>query len=166
MIIECIGFPLAFLLTDPKNVIRSDGTTIKTQTHRGWKQETRLLIQAACSPFLLLMLPLSFYSFFYISVYSRYLTDYFTVRARALSSLISPTFCIVGCFALGAVLDFQRWSQRTRAYAGAAIVFVSATALSVWSLIIQVQFDRNHQTPLDWTDAKWPKGAFLPFATE
>lgn len=160
MVIECIGFPLAFLLTDPKNVVRSDGTTIKTQAHAGWKSETKMLFQTAKWGFLLLMLPFSFYSFFYLSVYNKYLTNNFSVRARALSSLISPAFCIVGCFGLGAILDFQRWSQRTRAYVGLAVVFVTATGLSVWSIIVQVQLDRHPRSAIDWTDPAWPRSGY------
>lgn len=162
MVIECLGFPLSFMLLDPRHVVRSDGSTIRTEPPQPIKKEVALMWSAARAPFLVAMLPFSFYSFFYISVYNKYLTQYFTVRARALSSLISPAFCIVGCFGLGFILDAQRWSQRTRAYAGAAVVFVSAAGLSVWPIIVQVQFNRHDPGTIDWTDSKWPKGTLPP----
>jgi hypothetical protein len=44
---------------------------------------------------MLLLMPIGFYSYFYGGVLSTYLTNYFTVRARALSSFIVPSGIIV-----------------------------------------------------------------------
>lgn len=85
------------------------------------------------------------------------------MRARALSSLISPFFCIVGCFGLGYVLDLPI-KQRTRAFLGYAIVVVTAIGMAVWSLIIQVQFERHTPDTIDWSDQPlWAKSFLVYF---
>ncbi|PWN90194.1 MFS general substrate transporter [Acaromyces ingoldii] len=162
MVIEALGFPIAWLISQPSKVQRADGSHIRTAPVDKLPVELKKLLQTLLKPTILLILPFSIYSFFYISVYNAYLTDYFTVRARALSSLISPFFCIVGCFGLGILLDHDKWNQRKRAILGFAVVVVSAIAINTWSLVVQVQFKHKNPGAIDWTDSKWPK-AFLSY---
>ena len=92
------------------------------------------------------------------------MTDYFSVRARALSSLISPFFCILGCFLLGFILDATRYSQQQRACFGAATVVLSCAAVHCWQLTNSVHYIR-HPPPehtIDWSDKGWAN-AFMPY---
>jgi hypothetical protein len=90
------------------------------------------------------------------------LGTYFSVRARALSSLVSPFFCIVGCFGLGFVLDMKKLSQRRRAQAGLFLVVVLNLGVYIWSIVMQVRFDSNNPGKIDWEDALYAR-SFLPY---
>lgn len=92
-----------------------------------------------------------------------FLADYFTVRARALSSLISPFLCIVGCFALGFALDAKGFSQRQRAWLGFGLVVTTCFAVHCWQLGNSVNLI-NHPSreAIDWDDKNWAN-AFMPY---
>lgn len=60
-------------------------------------------------------------SFFYGGVFSTYLSLHFSVRARALSAFITPLSCILSTGVYGVLLDWRRFSQKTRGYYGFAL---------------------------------------------
>ena len=84
------------------------------------------------------------------------------MRARALSSLVSPFFCIVGCFALGFILDMKTLSQRRRAQAGLFIVVILNLGVYIWSIVMQARFNSNNPGKIDWEDALYAR-SFLPY---
>lgn len=96
LIIEALAFPFAFLITPLHAVVRSDGSRILVGEKIGFKAEFRLIRHTFFSKVILLSSLWAIWSFFYSGSWSTYLALYFSVRARALSSLISPFFCIVG----------------------------------------------------------------------
>lgn len=83
-------------------------------------------------------------------MYGTYLSTYFTVRARALSSLVSPAFCIVGCFALGWILDLDNFTQRKRAQMGFALVVISAITIYIYTCVVQAGFNAHDPGTFDW----------------
>lgn len=91
-----------------------------------------------------------------------FLTDYFTVRARALSSLISPFLCIVGCFVLGFILDARGYSQRHRAWLGYGVVLVSCGVVHCWQLSNSAHLIQHPRGVIDWSDGAWAKN-FMPY---
>ncbi|EIM85085.1 MFS general substrate transporter [Stereum hirsutum FP-91666 SS1] len=161
--LECIGFPASLLLSPPEKVVRSDGSGVHTAvgTH-SWKKEFKELWAAAIDKRTLLLIGFFFYSFFYISVYGTFLSNYFSVRARALSSLISPAFCIFGCFFLGWVLDRPNLSQRTRGTLGFIIVVASAVGIYIYTCVVQAGFNANNPGTFDWSSPGWAR-AFMPY---
>jgi len=84
------------------------------------------------------------------------------VRARTLSSLISPFFCIVGCFGLGFVLDMKSLSQRRRAQIGLLMVVLLNLGVYIWSIVMQAAFDSHSPGKIDWDDALYAR-SFLPY---
>lgn len=94
LIIESLALPFAFLISPLENVVRSDGTRILVSEKLTFKQETKLIRFTMTSKLILLSALWAIWSFFYGGSWSTYLGTYFTVRARALSSLISPFFCM------------------------------------------------------------------------
>lgn len=57
--------------------------------------EMKVLYRAFIRPRMLLLAPIGFYSFFYGGVAYTYLANFFSVRARTLSSVIQPAAIIV-----------------------------------------------------------------------
>lgn len=68
----------------------------------------------------------------------------------------------MGCFGLGILLDLPSLSQRRRAQLGLYTVVVLNLGVYIWSLVMQVRFDRRPPGAIDWTDDLYPT-AFLPY---
>ncbi|KAJ4415264.1 hypothetical protein N0V82_007426 [Gnomoniopsis sp. IMI 355080] len=162
VIIQCLALPFAFLIAPLERVVRSDGTRIVISESLSTKQEVKRIGITFTSKLILLSGIWAFWSFFYSGTWSTYLATYFTVRARALSSLISPFFCIVGCFGLGFILDIKQLSQRRRAQLGLYVVVLLNMGVYIWSIVMQVRFDARNPGAIDWDDSLYPS-AFLPY---
>ncbi|KAF5549789.1 Ion channel regulatory UNC-93 [Fusarium mexicanum] len=162
LIIECLALPFAFMITPFEHVIRSDGTKIVTTETLSTKLEVKRIAKTMTSRLIILSSIWAVWSFFYSGSWSTYLGIHFTVRARALSSLISPFFCIVGCFGLGFILDAKKLTQRRRAQIGLYTVVFLNVGVYIWSIIMQARFDRNDPGAIDWDDSLFAT-SFLPY---
>ncbi|KAL4953256.1 major facilitator superfamily domain-containing protein [Aspergillus filifer] len=162
VIIECLALPFALLITPFERVVRSDGTQIVTAETLSTKQEFKRILKTITSKLIVLSAGWALWSFFYSGTWSTYLGTYFSVRARALSSLVSPFFCIVGCFGLGFILDSKHLSQRRRAQVGLYTVVILNVGVYIWSIIMQTKFNHHNPGHIDWEDGLYPS-SFLPY---
>jgi hypothetical protein len=162
LIIECMALPFAFLISPLDRVVRSDGTRILMSEKLSSKQEFKRIKVTMTSKLIMLSALWAVWSFFYSGTWSTYLGTYFAVRARALSSLVSPFFCIVGCFGLGFILDMKGVSQRRRAQYGLFTVVILNLGVYIWSIVMQVQFNANNPGKIDWDETLYAK-SFLPY---
>ncbi|KAB8268336.1 major facilitator superfamily domain-containing protein [Aspergillus minisclerotigenes] len=162
VIIECLALPFALLITPFERVIRSDGTHIVTSETLSTKEELRRIVKTITSRLIVLSSLWALWSFFYTGTWTTYLGTYFSVRARALSSLISPFFCIIGCFGLGYILDMKGLSQRRRAQIGLYTVVILNVGVYIWSIIMQTKFNRHDPGHIDWDDRLYAS-SFLPY---
>ncbi|KAG9673069.1 MFS general substrate transporter, partial [Aureobasidium melanogenum] len=162
LIIECLALPFALMISPLERVVRSDGTRILVSEKVGTKQEFKLIKTTMTSSLIVLSALWAMWSFFYSGTWSTYLGIYFSVRARALSSLVSPFFCIVGCFGLGFILDMKSLSQRQRARIGLFVVVILNLGVYIWSIVMQAKFNANDPGRIDWDDSLYPS-AFLPY---
>ncbi|KAI4862824.1 MFS general substrate transporter [Hypoxylon rubiginosum] len=162
LIIESLALPFAFLISPLERVVRSDGTRILVSEKLTFKQESKLIRFTMSSKLILLSALWAVWSFFYSGTWSTYLGTYFTVRSRALSSLISPFFCIVGCFGLGFILDMKSLSQRRRAQLGLFTVAILNLGVYIWSIVMQVKFNGTNPGKIDWDESLYAT-SFLPY---
>ncbi|KAJ5997475.1 hypothetical protein N7499_006129 [Penicillium canescens] len=162
LIIESLALPFALLITPFERVVRSDGTRIVTAETLSTKQELKRIAKTMTSKLIMLSALWALWSFFYSGTWSTYLGTYFSVRSRALSSLISPFFCIVGCFGLGFILDMKGLSQRRRAQIGLYIVVILNVGVYIWSIIMQTRFNSHNPGHIDWDDGLYAS-SFLPY---
>ncbi|KAK4124533.1 MFS general substrate transporter [Parathielavia appendiculata] len=162
IVIQCLALPFAFLLSPLEHVVRSDGTRIHVAEKLKTRDEFKLIKMTMTSRLILLSAFWALWSFFYSGTWSTYLATYFSTRARALSSLISPFFCIVGCFGLGFILDLKGVSQRRRAQLGLWTVVILNAAVYIWSIIMQVDFNRHSPGHIDWDEPLYAR-SFLPY---
>ncbi|KAI2608734.1 MFS general substrate transporter [Hypoxylon fragiforme] len=162
LIIESLALPFAFLISPLEHVVRSDGTRILVSEKLTFKQETKLIKFTMSSKLILLSALWAVWSFFYSGTWSTYLATYFSVRSRALSSLISPFFCIIGCFGLGFILDMKSLSQRRRAQVGLFTVVVVNTGVYIWSIVMQARFNTTNPGKIDWDEPLYAS-SFLPY---
>lgn len=68
----------------------------------------------------------------------------------------------MGCFGLGFILDMKRFSQRRRAQIGLFTVVVLNLGVYIWSIVMQVKFNKHKPGKIDWEDALYAK-SFLPY---
>jgi hypothetical protein len=162
LIIECLGFPISWLISPASKVRKTNGHGVKLAPKLSWGEEFRLLGQAIMMKRNLLLGVYFFYSYFYGGVLGTYLSTHFSVRARSLSTLLVPLGVIVVVFLLGLLLDMQRINQRRRAQIGLAVVMVPTLAAFIWITINQAIYSRHPTGSLDWTSSGWAN-AYLPY---
>lgn len=68
----------------------------------------------------------------------------------------------MGCFGLGFILDIKGLSQRRRAQLGLYTVVLLNMGVYIWSIVMQVRFDKNNPGEIDWEEPLYPS-AFLPY---
>ncbi|KAF0331950.1 major facilitator superfamily transporter [Colletotrichum asianum] len=160
---ECTGVIWAFLLSPTRRVRRRDGAKIPMSPSISWKQEFSALWKHAQRPKTWLIFIPSFYSFFYGGTMGTYLSLHFSVRARALSSLIMPTITIPLVIAYGKLLDNTRWSQSKRAWISFAMWSIPQAACFVWIGIEYGKFGLS-KPALDYEThgRRWAE-AYIPY---
>lgn len=90
LVIEALAFPISWLISPSNKVKKADGTQVKLAPKQSWKEEFGLLWGTLTHKRTLCLAVYFFYSYFYGGVLGTYLALHFSVRARALSTLIVP----------------------------------------------------------------------------
>ncbi|TDZ34527.1 UNC93-like protein 2 [Colletotrichum spinosum] len=160
---ECTGVVWAFLLSPTRRVRRPNGSKIPMSGSISWKQEFAALWRHMQRRKTWLIALPAFYSFFYGGTMGTYLSLHFSVRARALSSLITPTVTIPMVLAYGKLLDTARWSQSRRAWISFATWSIPQAACFIWIGIEYGKFGLS-KPALDYDEhgARWAE-AYLPY---
>ncbi|QPG74648.1 hypothetical protein FOA43_001980 [Brettanomyces nanus] len=156
LILTIVGFVLALFLLPVKNVRRTDGSKVIYQKHPSFNGEMRELFRVLMrEPWILFLFPLFFASnWFYTYEQSDFNTTNFTVRTRALNSCLFWLMQMFGSLAIGLLLDFKKYSRRSRGLIGWVVVFC-LTQL-IWGL--GFLWERNHTradvitSPIDFSD--------------
>lgn len=108
----------------------------------------------------LMLIPICAYATFPLSYVGSYLTLYFSVRSRALASLVSALVQILGNLVTGMFLDWRTLTTNQRArYAFIAIMSLTG---GTWVYAAVIQHEYSATSPkLDWIDSGWARGWFL-----
>ncbi|OBT73199.1 hypothetical protein VF21_08712 [Pseudogymnoascus sp. 05NY08] len=160
---ECTGVIWAFMLSPTSKVRHRDGSKAGTSTDISWGAEFKALWKHLQNRKTWLMFFPAFYSFFYGGTLGTYLALHFSVRARALSSLITPTVTIPMVVAYGRLMDQQRWSQIHRAWIGVLIWLIPQVGCFIWIGIEYSKFG-TEKAALDYVlhTRQWAE-AYLPY---
>ena len=101
--------------------------------------------------------PFFFYATFLLSYAGSYLSLYFSVRSRALASLVSALAQITANLFFGSFLDWQRFTLNQRAKYSYIFIMTLFGAVWVWAAVVQSGYEKN--TPaLDWVDQGFGRG--------
>lgn len=150
--IQCLGFFLGLLLSNPEKVQRSDGTRIAAPRGIHWRTEAREMWRLLTSRSILLLVPLFWY-FGWIQAYpGTYFATYFTVRSRALGSFMSAVVGTLATWIAGLLVDLK-WtkSRQKRAITAYALIAALNTGTWIWAVFIQNEY-RHTKPVLDWGD--------------
>lgn len=160
--LQCLGLPLALLVSPPEKVIRADGTglanyrrtnaiPLKTQFKRWFSLLKRKEF------FLLVPILIGFnFNSTYIGIY---LVRYFSVRSRTLASLSSGIAATFANIFWGWFFDRKRFHRPTLAR-GVWIFFACfMSALFAWVMVMELEYSRAvPKVTLDWDNPGFARG--------
>ncbi|TEA17291.1 UNC93-like protein [Colletotrichum sidae] len=155
--LQCLGPFVAMLLSPPEKVQRQDGKQVATAERIPTVAELKEVAKILVRKDFLLVFPFFFYATFLLSYAGSFLSLYFSVRSRALASLVSALAQITANFFFGHFLDWTRFTinQRARfAYIGMMALF---GGMWVWATVIQHEYGQ-HAPALDWEDTGFGRG--------
>lgn len=88
---------------------------------------------------------------------SSYLSLYFSVRSRALASLVSALAQVSTTLAFGTFLDWTSISSNRRAKYGYVFMMSLIGGCWAWGTVVQIGYSQ-HKPSLDWDDAGFGRG--------
>ena len=157
--IQALGPFVAALLSPPDKVQRSDRSPVAISLPKGLKSELRIMWKLLCRKEILLLLPMIFQSVFSEAFFSTYNATYFTVRARALASLVASSCVIVSNFGLGFFLDWRKPTLNARAVGAFVFIYAFELSLYIYAMIVTKDYEGRDTKPvLDWTDDGFGRG--------
>lgn len=160
MTIMCLGGPFALALPAAHQVQRTDGRKVILGRSPNITSEFAIFWKLLKHPTVLATLPLMLYAQWFLGYQWQFNFAYFTVRARALNSMLFYLLGFVASFLLGQFLDWQRFTRKTRARVGCLIVFFSVGISWIIGQAVQVRYAKTLPT-LDWADEGFGLGCFV-----
>jgi len=160
--IQTLGPFIASLLSPPHKVQRSNGVPVVIKLPQNIKEELAIMWRLMCRKEILLLLPMVFQSVYSEAFFSTYNATYFTVRSRALASLVASS-CVVVCnFLLGFFLDWRKPTLNARADGAFVFIYVFETALYIYAMVMTKKYEGMEPKPVfDWTDEGFGQGVCL-----
>lgn len=145
--IQSLGPFIAALLSQPDKVQRSDYTRVAIALPQSLKIELGIMCKLVCRKEIMLLLPMMFQSVFSEAFFSTYNATYFTVRARALASLVASTCVIFSNFGLGFFLDWRKPTLNTRAVTAFVFIYAFEMSLYIYAMVVTKDFESRDQPP-------------------
>ncbi|KAJ5689689.1 hypothetical protein N7462_004081 [Penicillium macrosclerotiorum] len=162
--ISSLGAPLALFLSQPKKVIRSNGTKIPYMKKTNFRIEAHAIWKQVTNKYILLLIPVFLAGQFGTTYQGNYLTTYFTVRSRALASFLTAVVGAAGNLTTGFILDLKYFSRETRSKAVYIFVLVFVTAAWTWNAVVQTKLSRMADPPtFDLGDGSFFNSAFTVY---
>ncbi|KAH3680765.1 hypothetical protein WICMUC_000116 [Wickerhamomyces mucosus] len=161
--IQCLGLPVSLLLAKPEQIYRPDGKKTKSNiTNDTFIQSLGKWKDAFLKKEVLCLLPMITFNLWYGTWFSNYMTHHFSVRVRALNSLLSALIGFAVDILLGIFLDLKiKRSLRARwSYILGVVLF---TIQHIYGFYMESYFNKHPQSSLDWNDGSEYIKAFLPF---
>jgi hypothetical protein len=149
-----------------------------------WKDELTSIFKLVTDWRIMLLTPAFLASNWFYAYQFALNAAYFSLRSRALNSMMYWLFQMFGSFAISGVLDYKGWERRTRGLVGLSyvvssvikarrmgmadgrIVFVFVIGTWIGGAIFQTTFTRADAPLLvDWVDSRWG-GPFALYCRE
>ncbi|OAG12354.1 uncharacterized protein CC84DRAFT_1159686 [Paraphaeosphaeria sporulosa] len=157
VVLQCLGPAVAMLLSTPEQVRRRNGTRVKLLPRIPAKIELRETLKLFQRKEMLLLIPYFLYVTWSLPYIGSYMSLYFSVRSRALASLVTALAQVLATAIMGTFLDYKRLSINTRARYGFLGMMVLSGGVWTWALVIQHKYGK-HKPALDWKDSAFGEG--------
>jgi hypothetical protein len=150
--LQCLGLPLAFLISSPHKVIRSDGSKLPhTETNKSIKEQFRRWGALVKRKQFFLLIPILVGFNWNTTYLGIYLVKYFSVRARALASLSSGIAATAANIFWGWFFDLKYFSRPQLARVTWVFLAVTMTALFGWQFAMEIEYGKaSPAVTLDW----------------
>lgn len=149
IVLQCLGPPIAFLLTPPEKVERTDGKKVNFRPDKNVWGEFVSTIKLYTRLDFVLFVPFVVGTVWWEAVSNTYIATYFSVRARALGSFLSAVCCITTGLLEGAILDLKIWDTKTKKRGVFCFLAFMQLGVWVWSTINTHQYDKTNPV-FDW----------------
>ena len=150
--LQCLGLPLALLISPPGKAIRSDGTRVGDPTKAKLvTTEFKKILRLLKKKQIYLLIPVLI-TFNWNNTYQGiYLTRYFSVRARTLGALTSGIAATVADVFWGWFLDRKFFSRPTAAKVTWISFSVVMLSLFGWQVYMEHHFESaTEKVSIDW----------------
>ncbi|KAF4845864.1 putative membrane protein [Colletotrichum siamense] len=155
--LQACGPFVALLLNNPSKVQRSDGKPVElTISDHPW-DEVKATTRTFLNPKFLLLILWIGQGVYSESIFFTYIALWFSVRARALGSLLSGIVAVISGNLLGLWLDQNQIALKKRARWAFAVIMLTQGAWWLW-LTINVTEYRRTQPIFDWSDPGFGRG--------
>ncbi|GAC98435.1 hypothetical protein PHSY_006029 [Pseudozyma hubeiensis SY62] len=159
VVLQCIGPLWAMLLSPPHKVQRQDRTPVYLHIESSTKRELKLMWKTITKPTVLLLLPIIWQSTWSEALIGTYAVNYFTVRSRALGSLLSAITASISNYLLGFFLDWKKPTVNTRAKYAFLFIYSIQAAWWAWAIYIMNKYHNTTPKPtFDWTTPGYGAG--------
>lgn len=158
--LQCLGLPLAFLISPPQKVIHRDGRKVPDPTkNKAVMKEFHKWFELLKKKEFYLLIPI-LVGFNWNGTYQGiYLTNYFSVRARALGALMSGIAATAANIFWGWFYDLKIFSRPTLAKFTWSIFAVIMLGLFAWQVANEKLYeDANPKVTLDWAQPGFGRG--------
>ncbi|KAK3390720.1 major facilitator superfamily domain-containing protein [Podospora didyma] len=160
--LQCLGLPLAWLISSPEKVIKSDGTKLKlhsTEEKRTAKQELKKMWSLLKRKQMFLMIPILI-GFQWNSTYlGIHLAKYFSVRSRTLGALVSGIVATFANIFWGWFFDLKMISRPRLAKICWLFFVVLMLGTFSWQVANEKLYaESNPRITLDWENPGFGRG--------
>lgn len=164
LVLMAAGFILCWASIDSKYIKRKDGSRVIVIKNPTWKSEFLGLWETLRSDsYIVFMFPMFLASnWFYGYHFNSVNLAYFTIRTRALNSLLYWLMQMIGAFVFGQLLDMKWFSRPTRAKINFGILL--AVTMGVWGggYAFQKRYTRETvKADMDFMDSGYVGPMFL-----
>lgn len=157
VVLQCLGPAVGMLLSTPNKVQRRNGTKVKQIPPIPAKAEMQATLKLMLRKEFILLVPYFLYVTWSLPYIGSYMSLYFSVRSRALASLVTALAQVLATGIMGAFLDWKRLSLNQRAKYGFLGMMTMSCGTWVWAVVIQHKY-QQHKPALDWVDSAFGEG--------
>lgn len=161
IVLQCLGPLVAALISLPHQVQRADGTPVVLGLRPTFLQELKATLMTFTQREVYLLIPMFWQSTYLESAIGTYVGNNFSVRARALGSLLAAIVASLSNYVLGGYLDWQRLSIRTRARTAFVALYTMQIGWYVFAIVMSNRYQKPHKA-IDWSDGNF-HGAFAVY---
>lgn len=159
VVLQCLGPLVAMLLSPPHKVQRTDKTPVYLHIESSTRRELKLMWKLITKPQVLLLLPIIWQSTWSEALIGTYAVNYFSVRSRALGSLLSAITASLSNYLLGFFLDWKKPSVNSRAKWSFGVIYALQAAWWAWAIYIMHEYHTTVPKPsFDWTTPGYGRG--------
>ncbi|KAH7062186.1 major facilitator superfamily domain-containing protein [Macrophomina phaseolina] len=156
--LQCLGLPLALLISPPGKLIRKDGKHPSfSNQNKDFKTQALAFLRIFKRKEVLLLIPAFITAQWGATYQGNYLAAYFTVRARALAGFLVAVTGALTDLLTGWWLDTKRLRRTTQARWSWLFTLALFTGIWAWNIAVQVRWAEESPV-IDWSSSNFGAG--------